>query len=151
LTLVGLAALGLLGTDGLSDLDQADATEKAARTAPAAAEAAAAAILAYDYKTLDADADTASRYMTEDFSKEYSDTFEKVVRPAAQQNQAKVTATVLGSATIRSTENTARVVLFVDQSTVSKANPRPQVALNRVEMSMVREGDSWLVAGISSF
>ena len=41
-------------------------------------------------------------------------------------------------------------MLFVDQTTVSKANPRPQVSLNRVEMSMVRDGDTWLVEDISS-
>lgn len=151
LSLVGLAALGLLGTDGLSDIEEADATERSARTAPAAAEAAAAAILAYDYKTLDADADTATRYMTDEFATEYSDTFEKVVRPAAEQNRAKVTASVLASAAIRSTPDTARVLVYVDQTTVSRANPRPQRALNRVEMSMVRQGDSWMVADISSY
>jgi Mce-associated membrane protein len=151
LTLVGLAALGLLGTDGLADLDEADAADQATRTAPAAAEAAAAAILAYDFRTLDADQDGARRFMTDDFASEYSETFEKVVQPAAEQNRARVTASVLGSATVRATEDTARVVLFVDQTTVSKANPRPQIALNRVEMSMVRSGDSWLVADITSY
>ena len=52
---------------------------------------------------------------------------------------------------MRATDDTARVLLFVDQATVSRANQRPQVALNRVEMSMVREGDRWLVSDISSY
>jgi len=151
LALTGLAALGVLGTDGLADVNDAEAVERSERTAPAAAEAAAAAILAYDWKSLDADQDSAARYMTAEFADEYAETFEKVVRPAAEQNRAKVTATVLASAVVSATETTAKVLVFVDQATVSKANPRPQIALNRVEMSMVREGDGWQVADISSY
>jgi Mce-associated membrane protein len=151
LLLTGLAALGLLGTDSVEEVDEAGATESAYRSAPAAAEAAAAAILAYDFETLEADQDAATRFMTDEFGSEYSETFEKVVLPAAEENRAKVTATVLASSTIRATEDTAKVLLFVDQATVSRANERPQLALNRVAMTMVREGDSWLVADISSY
>ena len=151
LALVGAVALGLAGTDSVDELQEADAAGQAARTAPAAAEAAAAAILAYDYKSLDADADTASRFMTDDFAEKYTQTFEKVVRPAAQQNRAKVTATVLASATIRTTGDSARVLLFVDQATTSATSKRPKLALNRVEMLMVREGGTWLVDDISSY
>ena len=151
LALAGLLALGLLGTDGVQDVNEADAVDESVRTAPAAAESAATAILAYDFRSLDADQDTASRFMTEDFAKEYADTFEKVVRPAAEETRAKVTASVLATSVVRATEDTARVLLFVDQATTSTANARPQIALNRVEMSLVREGDEWRVDDISSF
>lgn len=151
LALVGLAALGLVGTDSVKQLQDADAAAEAEKTAPAAAEAAAAAILAYDYKSLDADADTATRYMTDGFAKKYMDTFTKVVKPAAQENRAKVTATVLASAAVRATPDTARVVVFVDQATTSAKTQRPKLALNRVEMSMVKAGGTWLVDDISSY
>jgi len=151
LALVGLAALGLIGTDSVKQLDDANAAQQAEKTAPAAAEGAAAAILAYDYKTLDADQDTAKRYMTSGFAKKYSDTFQKVVKPAAQKSHAKVTATVLASAAVRTTPDTARVIVFVDQATTSAQTQRPKLALNRVEMSMVREGGTWLVDDMSSY
>lgn len=151
LLLTGLAALGLLGTDGVQDVNETEAVDRSMRTAPAAAEAAAAAILAYDHKSLDADQDAAARFMTDEFAEEYSETFEKVVRPAAEANRAKVTASVLASAVMRATEDTARVLVFVDQATTSTESEGPRIALNRVEMSMVREGDSWLVADISSY
>jgi Mce-associated membrane protein len=151
LALAGLLALGLLGPDGVEDINEADAVEQSVRTAPAAAESAATAILAYDFRSLDADQDTAARSMTEEFAAEYADTFEKVVRPAAEKTRAKVTASVLATSVVRATEDTARVLLFVDQATTSTANVRPQIALNRVEMSLVREGDTWLVDDISSF
>jgi F0F1-type ATP synthase membrane subunit c/vacuolar-type H+-ATPase subunit K len=148
---LALGVLGSAGIEGVADVRDAQAVDRTTRTAPPAAEAAAAAILAYDYRTLDADEDTAARFMTNGFAKQYTDTFERVVRPAAEQNQARVTATVQASGVIRATPDTARVLVFVDQSTSSKANPDPQVALNRVEMSMVREGGSWLVDDISSY
>jgi Mce-associated membrane protein len=150
-TLLALGLLGSEGPDGIAEVKDAQAVERATRTAPPAAEAAAAAILAYDFRSLDADQDSAVRFMTKDFATEYADTFERVVRPAAEQNKARVTATVQASGVIRATPDTARVLVFVDQSTTSKANRQPQVALNRVEMSMVREGDSWLVDDISSY
>jgi Mce-associated membrane protein len=149
-----LAALGVLTwlvKDGIADRNEAEATERSIRTAPAAAEAAAEAILAYDFRSLDADQDTAARFMTEDFAEEYADTFEKVVRPAAEKTRAKVTASVLASSVVLAGEDTARILLFVDQATTSTANERPQMALNRVEMSMERDGDSWLVSDISSY
>ena len=151
LLLAGLTALGVLGTDSVQELNEADAVEQSTRTAPAAAEAAATAILAYDFRTLDADQDTAARFMTKEFAAEYAETFEKVVRPAAEETRAKVTASVLATSVIRATDDTALVLLFVDQATTSTANERPQIALNRVEMSMVRDGDDWRVADISSF
>lgn len=151
LTLGTLAALGLLGNDGVQDMRDAEAAERAADTAPATAERAAEAILAYDHQTLEADQDAATRFMTDDFAEQYTETFEKVVRPTAEETRATVAAAVQGSATVRASADRVRVLLFVDQTTVSRANENPQVALNRVEMIMVRDGDDWLVDDITSY
>ena len=44
------------------------------------------------------------------------------------------------------------VLLYVNQSTTSTANSgQPQVALNRVQLSMVRQGGTWLVNDITSY
>ena len=53
---------------------------------------AATSILAYDYRSLAATEKEATQFMTEDFATEYTETFEKVVVPAAKQQKAKVTA-----------------------------------------------------------
>jgi Mce-associated membrane protein len=74
-----------------------------------------------------------------------------VVAPAAEQTKAQVTVEVQGSAVVRASEDRARVVLFVDQSTTSTATTTPKLALNRVEMVMVREDGSWLVDEITSY
>jgi hypothetical protein len=44
------------------------------------------------------------------------------------------------------------VLLYVNQTTRSTANGgEPQVALNRVQLSMVRSGGTWLVDDITSY
>ena len=132
LTLGGvMAALGVV-TPSVGDKREAEAAERAAATAPATAERAAEAILAYDHQTLDADQDAATRFMTDDFAEQYSETFEKVVKPTAEESRATVAATVKGSATVRATSDRVRVLLFVDQTTLSRDNENPQAALNRV-------------------
>lgn len=150
-TLSVLASLGLLGVAGFGDLSKADEVDRATSSAPAAAERAAQAILVYDHERLEADRESAVGFMTDDFAEKYTDTFEKVVAPAAEQTSAKVTAEVQASGVVRASADRARVLLFVDQTTVSSANETPQQALNRVEMIMVREGDRWLVDDVTSY
>ncbi len=149
--LTSLLALGLLGNRGIEEIRQADATDSAGLAATAAAERAATAILAYDASSLDSDQAAAERFMTPTFAQKYDATFEKVVKPAAEESKAKVTAEVQGSSVVRAAPDRVRVLLFVDQTTVSTANQGPQKALNRVELDMVERSGTWLVDDISSY
>jgi Mce-associated membrane protein len=139
------------GLLGIGDLRNNDQVSEANDTAPSTAERAASVILAYDYRSLDADRAAAIRYMTPHFADQYKRTFDKVVRSAAVDSRAKVTADVKASSVIRATPDRVRVLVFVDQTTQSNANPGPQQALNRVEMVMVRSGSDWLVDDITSY
>ncbi len=152
LALVLTAAwLGLATWDYREVRDQ-DAVDEAARTAPAAAERASAAILSYDYGSLDADEKAAERYMTPAYRKQYADTFDRLVRPNAAKVRAKVQAEVKASGVAHADADRVNVLLYVNQSTTSTANSgRPQVALNRVQLSMVRQGGTWLVNDITSY
>lgn len=154
--LVALAAgpfIGGVGVGAVRDVATQQALDDARRTAPAAAERAAAAILAYDHRSLEADRDAAARYMTEDYRKDYLDTFDGTVLEAAPELKARVRADVRASGVALAEEDRVEVLLFVNQTTVSTANSgEPQVALNRVMMTMERRPDgSWLVDGITSY
>ena len=152
LALVLTAAwLGLATWDYREVRDQ-DAVDEASRTAPAAAERASAAILSYDYGSLDADEKAAERYMTPAYRKQYADTFDRLVRPNAAKVRAKVEAEVKASGVAHADADRVNVLLYVNQSTTSTANSgQPQVALNRVQLSMVRQGGTWLVNDITSY
>lgn len=155
--LVTLLALGLLGVlrgagfDGLPQRSEASATQDAGRAASSTAERAAVAILSYNYKTLDADLKSATDFMTARQADEYTKTF-AVVRDPATAAQATVTAVVQGSGVLTATQSTARILLFVDQTTQSTNFDGPQLALNRVELLMKKDpSGSWLVDSISSY
>ena len=156
---LGVVALALLLTAawlGLATWDYREvrdkqAVDEASRTAPAAAERASAAILSYDYGSLDADEKAAERYMTPAYRKQYADTFDRLVRPNAAKVRAKVEAEVKASGVAHADADRVNVLLYVNQSTTSTANSgQPQVALNRVQLSMVRQGGTWLVNDITS-
>jgi Mce-associated membrane protein len=151
LTVTGLGLAGLLGNRGVPQIREAAAVQEAEETAPSVAERAAGAILAYDYKTLDADQDSAERFMTADFAEKYSASFTKAVAPAARTYKAQVTAEVIGTSVVRATEDRVRVLVFVDQTTVATNKKNPQVALNRAEFDMVLRGGTWLVDNITSY
>jgi Mce-associated membrane protein len=128
------------------------AVQEAQRTAPSVAERAAKAILSYDYRSLTRDEKTAASYLTPAYATKYRRTFDRGVRPGARRLHAKVTARVLDSGIAQADADHAHVLLFVDQTTRSKANPgRPQVALNRVMLDLVRRGDTWLVNDITAY
>ncbi len=46
--------------------------------------------------------------------------------------------------------NEVEIVLFIDQTSTTLANDRPQTSLNRVVFTMVKSGDRWLVDDITA-
>jgi Mce-associated membrane protein len=163
--LAGLAALALvlvvvaagpfvdgMGVRDLREVSSQGEIDNARRTAPAAAERAAAAILAYDYKTLEADRDAAAKLMTADYREQYLDTFEKLVSELAVERKAVVAADVRASGVALANADRVEVLLFVNQTTTSTANSgEEQIALNRVIFTMERSDGTWLVDEITPY
>lgn len=153
--LVAFAASGL-GLDGVGvqawrSVDEHTEVESAQRAAPAAAERAAAAILSYSHESLETDRDTAARFMTADYRKKYLDTFGLVLENAPEV-KAVVEAEIKASGVAHADPDRVNVLLFVNQTTTSTANQgEPQIALNRVMMTMQRQDGTWLVDDITSY
>ncbi len=140
-----------LKTWSYEEIRTQDQVERAEQGASAAAERAAAAVLSYKYDSLDADLDGASRFLTPSFKKTFTSTFDEFVRPFAPKLNARVTAKVLATAVVTASEDRAQILAYVDQTTVSTANGgRPQVALNRVTFTMVKQNGTWLVDGFDA-
>lgn len=152
--LVVVATVGVADGMGIRDyqeLQEQQQVEQARRTAPAAADRAAAAILAYDYRTLEADRDAAARFMTEEYKAKYEKTFGLVLENAPKL-EAVVTAEVKASGVVHADPDRVNVLLFVNQRTVSTANNgEPQLALNRVVFAMEEQDGTWLVDGITAY
>jgi hypothetical protein len=106
-------------------------------------------ILSYDYRSFDKGTKTAEALMTPKFKKKYADTVE-AVRADARPTKAVVKAQVVASSVISAKKNQVKALLFVNQTTTRKDLSQPRIDLNRVEVTLVKHGDDWLVDNIQA-
>ncbi|MGH3446873.1 MAG: hypothetical protein ACRDQA_10210 [Nocardioidaceae bacterium] len=119
-------------------------------TAPAKAERAAEQVLSYDYKTLSQHAEKVQSSMTSDYATQYQKTVKKLLAAPAKQVKAHVVARVKSSGVISATPSKVTVLMFVDQTSKTTHNTKPQTALNRVVFTMVKNSGRWLVDDVTS-
>jgi len=133
-----------------SDLDDLRALAEAERTATEEAERIVVASLTYDYRTYDDDIAWVSENGTEEFqedrsAEDYGVLETKMIVPRQIESRGRV---VDSAATVED-EDTVKVLVFTDQTLTDKAirrdNLEPLHARSGVELTMVRDGNTWLV------
>ena len=98
-----------------------------------------AAILSYDYHLARRGREGRRALHDPGLQQEVRRHLRQLVRPNAASVKAKVQAEVMASGVSHADADRVNVLLFVNQTTTSTANSgQPQVALNRVQLSMVR-------------
>ena len=111
-----------------------------------AAQKGTVAILTYSPETLDKDFAAAKTHLTGDFLSYYTQFTEQIVTPAAKQKSVKTTAAVLRSGVIELHPDSAVVLVFVNQNTISKENPDGAFAGSAVKVGMKKINDTWLIS-----
>lgn len=156
LTVLALVAV-VLGTIAWSTQRSAAEAQDAGQQASAAAERSLGPVLSYDYRTLKADRDSAVRFLSASYRKEYSTTFDQLIESTtpgqpgpAEKTKAVVKADVTNVAIANDEPDRVRLVVFLNQST-SKDGGDPSFSLNRLGVTMVKSGNSWLVDNIVSY
>jgi hypothetical protein len=109
-----------------------------------------AAALSYDARTFDKDTAAAGRLMTPSMRKQYLATLAKVRDDVTKQGLV-LKAEVKASALVSATEDVARVLEFVNQSTTAKGVPRSQLNQNRVVVTLTRVDGRWLISKMDAF
>jgi Mce-associated membrane protein len=104
------------------------------------------ALLSYKPDTLDQDITAAKSHLTGDFLNYYDQFARDVVTPAAKEKKLTTTAQVVGAAVSELHPNSAVVLLFVNQATVSKDRPDPAMASSSVLVSLTKVHGKWLIA-----
>lgn len=110
------------------------------------ARAATEALLSYSPESIDKNVAEAKSRLTGDFLKRYTEFADTVVVPAAKQRGVKTEANVARAAVSQMRPDSAEVLVFVNQVTTSKERPTPALATSSVMMTLVRDGDRWLVS-----
>lgn len=121
----------------------------AADAARAAAVDGAVAVLSYSPDTFDQDLAAAQTYLTGDFLDYYSKFAQQVVAPAAKDKAVKTSAVVGRSAVSDMHADSARVLLFINQTTTSNDKPDPAVASSSVLATMTKVDDKWLISAFN--
>ena len=106
-------------------------------------------ILSFDYKTVDKSTAASEKLMTARFKKKYSDTAERV-RADAPGLKAVVKAQVVASSVVSAKKDKVKTLLFVNQTTTRTNLAQPRVDLNRVEVTLVKDGNDWRVDNIQA-
>jgi Mce-associated membrane protein len=120
-------------------------SESARVAAVRAATESTVALLSYKPDSVDKDLNAASGRLTGTFKDAYTSLIHDVVIPGAKQKQISAVATVAAAGAVSATENHAVVLVFVDQ-TVNVGNDPPTDTASAVRVTLVRQGDRWLIS-----
>jgi len=149
LTVLVLAAAALATVLYVGDYRPARHTDPAAQQMVLdAASAATVAVLSYAPETLDRDLERARTLMAGDFLTYYGKFSAEVVAPAVRDKGIKANAQVLNSGLTEMTPTTAKVLMFLNQETVSRDRPEPALTASTVVVTLDKVDGNWLIAAL---
>jgi Mce-associated membrane protein len=118
----------------------------AAETLKAATDGTVA-LLSYKPDTLDADLAAAKTHLTGHFLDYYSKFTQEIVEPAAKKKGVTTSAAVVNAAVSELNPGSAVVLVFVNQTTMSKENPDGSFTSSAVKVGLTRDGGGpWLIS-----
>lgn len=133
-------------TFGLLFKGKADA-QSASAAALDTARSYAVTITTYDYRELDQNIADVLEGATGEFKDQYSGA-SKSLRQLIEEAKATAKGTVIDASVKSATDDTAEVMLFVDQSVTNVGTKQPRIDRNRVLMTLERRDDRWLASGV---
>lgn len=114
-----------------------------------AADRAVTTMLSYDYRRLEAGAAAAPEVLTGDAKAQYVEAQAPVAKTAVKL-ESVVTADVKALTVLDQDDDSARVLLFVNQLSSSTQLSEPQLDQSRVVITLTRSGSTWLVSTIAA-
>lgn len=156
LAVVTLAAVvfgAWFGYQGVKDFRAERGMEASNNAAAAEAGKAAERIFSFQYNKLPEHLSESKALMTPSFKKEF-ESIAPALTELAPQRKIQVKAEVRNAAALECgnecSPRKASILVFVDQARLIGDSKTPTVFGNRVEVSMVKSGGTWLVDGITA-
>jgi Mce-associated membrane protein len=120
--------------------------DAAARRAIQAASDGAVATLSYSTESMDQDFARARSHLTGDFLAYYDKFTKEFVLPAVQQKHLTQTAAVVRAAVSELEPNSAVVLVFLNETTISRDKPQPLMTPSSVRVTLTKVGGAWLIS-----
>jgi hypothetical protein len=130
----------------------ADATVASAAVKDTVLEVASEAatwVYGYTWTTLADDKADARALLTGEMLDQYDRTMAGVAT-SSRRDHTVVTASVVGAALVHASSSDARVLVFVNQSTTRDDLEEPLLNLDRVLVTLERDGDEWKVSELDA-
>lgn len=118
----------------------------AAQQAIRAASDGTVAALSYSSDNLDRGLANAKSHLTGDFLVYYNKFSQEVVAPAVRQKHITQKAVVIRAALSQLHPDSAVALLFLNETTTSKGNPKPLVTPSIVRVTVTKVNGSWLIS-----
>lgn len=155
LVIVAVLVVLVIGSGVLAGFKAKQASDAKAAAADRQAAAAAAKteipqILTYSYKTLSKDLARGQADTTGQFKGEFSLEAKQIIEPQVPKQQVSTRAQAPVTAPVASSGDQVTVLVFVDQSTTSKSQPKARVAASELRVTMQKVHGKWLVANYSA-
>ena len=120
--------------------------DAAAQRAVHAASDGAVAALSYSSENMDRDFARARSHLTGDFLAYYDKFTKEIVIPTVKEKHLSQTATVVRAAVAELESNSAVVLVFLNETTLSKDKPQPLITPSSVRITLTKVGGSWLIS-----
>jgi Mce-associated membrane protein len=120
--------------------------DAAAQRAIRAASEGAVAVLSYSSENLDRDFANAKSHLTGDFLAYYNKFSQEVVAPAVRQKHLTQKAAVIRAAVSELHPDSARVLIFVNQTVTNPDKKDPLMTPNVVGVTLAKVNGSWLIS-----
>ena len=116
-----------------------------------AAKTAVTAVMSYDYRHLDEDIATTTRYISGNFRAQYLTAMNDEVKPRAPAEKTVVTGQVLHAAveSVDGAGTQAAVLVFGQQSVTNAANSSPTLSPTQLRAVMSHVGGRWLLVSLT--
>jgi Mce-associated membrane protein len=122
-------------------------TDPAAQTAAlTAATEGSVALLSYSPDSIDRDLTAAKSHLTGEFLTYYSHFTDEIVKPASQKKSIKTTASVARAAVSEMHSDSAVVLLFINQTSMSSDRSEPSQLASTVLVTLTKLNGNWLIA-----
>lgn len=120
--------------------------DAAAKSAIGAASDGTVALLSYSPDRLQSDLTAAKSHLTGEFLTYYGKFTDQIVAPAAKEKAVSTKAVIQRAAIADLHDDTARVLVFLDQTTTSKDAPEPVQTASSVKVSLSKVHGAWLIS-----
>ncbi len=125
--------------------------DAAAQRAIQAASDGAVASLSYSSEGMAHDFATAKSHLTGDFLAYYDKFTSEIVTPMVQQKHIAQTAAVLRAAVSELHPDSAVVLVFLNETTMTKEKPQPLTTPSSVRITLTKVNGSWLISKLDPY